>query len=134
MAEYFAAWVQSWIHYKTWLVENIGLTNDALHVHGALLIVCVSALCLRIRPDNIICWIIVMVAELFNEYADIRGVAPGEATINAGLHDIYNTMFWPTILVIFGRLLFPPRMKIVKPEMLILSDSADQSFEQPPTI
>lgn len=120
MTEYLAAWIQSWIQYKTWLVENVGLTNDALHVHGALLIVCVSALFLRIRPDNIICWLIVMVAELFNEYADIRGVAPGEATMNAGLHDIYNTMFWPTILVIFGRLLFPPRTKILRPEPPIL--------------
>jgi hypothetical protein len=57
------------------------------------------------------CWLIVFLAELFNEYADLRGSAPGEATMDAALHDIYNTMFWPTVILILGRFLFP-RKKI----------------------
>jgi len=32
-------------------------------------------------------------AELFNEYAALRGRAKGEATLNASLHDLSNTMF-----------------------------------------
>jgi hypothetical protein len=27
--------------------------------------------------------------------------------MDAALHDIYNTMFWPTVILILGRLLFP---------------------------
>ena len=69
---------ERWIGYKMWLIEKVGLTNDAMHVHGSLLILCVSAIVLRRRPDSIWCWILVFIAELFNEYADLRGLAPGE--------------------------------------------------------
>jgi hypothetical protein len=102
---------EHWVSYKIWLIETVGLTNDAMHVHGSLLILCVSALVLRRRPDSLWCWLIVFIAELFNEYADLRGSAPGEATMDAALHDIYNTMFWPTVILILGRFLFP-RKKI----------------------
>ncbi len=111
MSAHLLYWAKIWIGYKTWLVENIGLTNDALHVHGSLLILMVSAIILRRRPDSIWCWLIVLIAELFNEYADMRGFAPGEDTIDASMHDIYNTMVWPTIILILGRFLFPPRKK-----------------------
>lgn len=99
--------VEHWVNYKIWLIEAVGLTNDAMHVHGALLILCVSAILLRRRPDSLWCWLAVVAAELFNEYADLRGAAPDEATMGAALHDIYNTMFWPTVILIFGRVLFP---------------------------
>ena len=98
---------EHWVSYKFWLIETVGLTNDAMHVHGSLLILFVSALVLRRRPDSLWCWLIVFIAELFNEYADLRGAAPGEATMDAALHDIYNTMFWPTVILILGRFLFP---------------------------
>jgi len=98
---------EHWVSYKIWLIDTVGLTNDAMHVHGALLILCVSAILLRRRPDSLWCWLIVLLAELFNEYADLRGAAPGEATMDAALHDIYNTMFWPTVILILGRFLFP---------------------------
>lgn len=102
---------EHWVSYKIWLIETVGLSNDAMHIHGSLLILCVSALILRRRPDSLWCWLIVFVAELFNEYADFRGSAPGVATIDAALHDIYNTMFWPTVILILGRFLFPRRKK-----------------------
>ena len=98
---------EHWVSYKFWLIETVGLTNDAMHVHGSLLILCVSALVLRRRPDSLWCWLVVFIAELFNEYADLRGAAPGEATMDAALHDIYNSMFWPTLILILGRFLFP---------------------------
>ena len=73
-------------------------------------------------------------AELFNEYADLRGQAPGEATLNASLHDLYNTMFWPTIILLMGRFLFPRK----KPEKVLdlaqSSDLADQPLEQAATV
>lgn len=120
-----------WIGYKTRLVEYVGLTNDAMHVHGSLLILLVSAIMLRRRPDSIWCWLIVFAAELFNEYADLKGLAPGEASIDASLHDLYNTMFWPTVFVVLGRFLFPPRKKEPKSADAVSSDFANQAFEQP---
>jgi hypothetical protein len=121
---------ERWIGYKTWLIEAIGLSNDAMHVHGALLILCLSAVVLRRRPDSVWCWLIVLSAELFNEYADLRGQAPGEATLNASLHDLYNTMFWPTMLLILGRVLLPRKKATFVGSASISSDLPHQPLEQ----
>ena len=121
---------EHWVSYKIWLIETVGLTNDAMHVHGSLLILCVSALVLRRRPDSPCCWLIVCIAELFNEYADLRGAAAGEATIDAALHDVYNTMFWPTVLLILGRALFPREQATPVSPAAISSDLPHQPLEQ----
>ncbi len=121
---------EHWVSYKIWLIETVGLTNDAMHVHGSLLILCVSALVLRRRPDSPWCWLIVFIAELFNEYADLRGAAAGEATIDAALHDVYNTMFWPTMLLILGRVLFPRKKATPVSPAAISSDLPHQPLEQ----
>ncbi len=122
--------VEHWVSYKIWLIDTVGLTNDAMHVHGALLILCVSAILLRRRPDSPWCWLSVFLAELFNEYADLRGAAPGEATIDAALHDIYNTMFWPTVILILGRFLFPRKNRDVVNPAAPSSDLPQQPLEQ----
>ena len=122
--------VEHWVSYKIWLIDTVGLTNDAMHVHGALLILCVSAILLRRRPDSLWCWLIVLLAELFNEYADLRGAAPGEATLDAALHDIYNTMFWPTLILILGRFLFPRKNGDVVNPAAPSSDLPQQPREQ----
>lgn len=122
-----------WIGQKLRLIEAVGLTNDAMHIHGSLLILFGSALLLRRRADSIWCWLIVFFAELFNEYADLKGLAPGEATIDAAMHDIYNTMLWPTVIVVFGRLLFP-RKNDAKDYITASGDLTDQPFEKPTAI
>lgn len=128
---YFA---ERWIGYKTWLIEAIGLSNDAMHVHGALLILCLSAVILRRRPDSLWCWLIVLSAELFNEYADLRGQAPGEATLNASLHDLYNTMFWPTVILILGRFLFRRNKPEKAASTQRSSDLENKPLEQSATV
>jgi di/tricarboxylate transporter len=120
-----------WIGYKTQLIGFVGLTNDAMHVHASLLILLLSAAVLRRRPDSIWCWLIVFIAELFNEYADLKGLAPGEASIRASIHDLYNTMFWPTIMLILGRFIFPPNAKEPVPPADESGDFANESLEEP---
>jgi hypothetical protein len=126
-----------WIGYKTWLINHIGLTNDAMHVHFAFLILIMTAVLIRKRPDSFLPWLVVLLAELFNEYADLTGNAPGEGTIKASLHDIYNTMFWPTMLLLFGRWLFPRSKQEAKPEENS-GDLADEAFhdssKEPPPV
>ena len=134
MQERWQQLAELWIGYKTRLVEFVGLTHDAMHVHGSILILLLSAIILRRRPDSIWCWLIVLAAELFNEFADLKGLAPGEASIDASVHDLYNTMLWPTVFVLLGRFLFPPRA--VAPTSLAddtddSGDFSDQPFEQP---
>ncbi len=134
MNEKLQALAEVWIGYKVRLIEFVGLTNDAMHIHGSILILFVSAIILRQRPDSIFCWLIVLVAELFNEFADLKGLAPGEASIDASIHDLYNTMFWPTVIVILGRLLFPQPRKEQSPDNYQSSDFADQTLEKPTPI
>jgi cell shape-determining protein MreD len=86
---------------------------------------------LRRRPDSIWCWLIVFAAELFNEYADLKGLAPGEASMDASIHDLYNTMLWPTVILILGRFLFPPRRKALNAATEQSGNFADQALEQP---
>lgn len=130
MQEKLQQLAELWIGYKVRLVEFVGLTNDAMHVHGSILILFLSAIILRRRPDSIWCWLIVFAAELFNEYADLKGLAPGEASIDASIHDLYNTMLWPTVILTLGRFLFPPRKKALKATTEHSGDFADQTLEQ----
>ena len=134
MNEKLQSLAELWIGYKTRLAEFVGLTADAMHVHSSILILFVSAIILRRRPDSIWCWLIVFAAELFNEYADLEGFAPGEATVDAAVHDLYNTMFWPTIILVLGRFLFPPREKKLEPANDDSRDLADEPLEQPTSV
>ena len=129
MQDYLQQLAAYWIGYKMRLVETVGLTNDAMHIHGSLLILFGSAMILRRRPDSVWCWLIVLLAELFKEYADLQGQAPGETTIDAAMHDLYNTMFWPTIILILGRFMFP-RAKKSDAKTDRSGDFADQPFKQ----
>ena len=129
MQDYLQQLSEYWIGYKIRLLDAVGLTNDAMHIHGSLLILFGSAIILRRRPDSVWCWLIVLVAELFNEYADLHGQGPGKATINAAMHDLYNTMFWPTIILILGRFMFP-RAKKSDAKTDRSGDFADQPFKQ----
>ena len=131
MNEKLQALAEVWIGYKVRLIEFVGLTNDAMNIHGSILILFVSAIILRRRPDSILCWIIVLAAELFNEFADLKGLAPGEASIDASIHDLYNTMFWPTVILILGRFLFPQQRKAQSRNNYRSSDLADQTLEKP---
>ena len=118
---------------KIWLYQNLGVHDDALHVHLSLVILFGAALILRRRADSIWCWLVVFFAQLLNEYADITGDAAGEGTVKAAFEDFYTTLFWPTIILLFGRLLFP-KPPVMKATGTDSSDLPDQSFKQPPSV
>lgn len=134
MQEILQQLAERWIAYKIRLIDYVGLTNDAMHIHMSLLLLFVSAIVLRRRPDSLWCWLVVLGAEMFNEYADLSGSATGEASIEAALHDLYNTMFWPTIIVVLGRFLFPRRLAVTPPDSSASSNLPDQPFKESATI
>jgi hypothetical protein len=45
------------------------------------------------------------------------------------MHDLYNTMFWPTIILLLGRFMFP-RAKESDAKTDRSGDFADQPFKQ----
>lgn len=104
MQPYIDLCVHYWLAFKMWLSPHVGLTNDAIHLHVGFLILFGSAFLLRRPPYSIWCWLIIFMAECVNESIDYIYRTPGEDSVNAGLHDLANTMFWPTMILLFGRL------------------------------
>jgi len=101
----------------------VNVSPDALHIHVSLLILFAVALLLRRRPDNWLPWLVLLLLDLVNEANDIlhHSMRVPLDDRAAALHDLLNTMFWPTIILLFGRVLFPPaRTPVLQPP------SADQ--------
>lgn len=99
-----------------WLKQDIvgltGLTRDALHVHIGLGLMLAAAALLKGR-HVLRAWLFVLTAELLNEATELSGAFPdpSEGDWSGSLHDIANTMFWPTLVLVAVRLglvrLFP---------------------------
>lgn len=97
----FVAYGPRWGAVKDWLVARTGLTHDALHVHASLAIFVACAIVLRRRRRWWLAWLAVFILELGNETLDMSG-GGDESTLAASIHDIKNTMVWPTILLLIG--------------------------------
>jgi hypothetical protein len=86
-----------------------GLERDALHVYAAVIIQLGSAAILRRTVASPWPWLIVLVFALANEYLDMQNdnlVEDWEKA--AALHDLWNTMLLPTLLLLVAR--FAPRL------------------------
>lgn len=90
---------------KTDLVQVLGLSRDALHVHLGLLIMLLAMLVLRKSPASRVPWLCVLALELLNEVLDLLHWHGGELNLSAlgGLKDIINTMLWPTVILLLAR-------------------------------
>ncbi len=131
--------------FKTFLIQESGLDKDALHIYAGMTIFLIMRLLWRWRGGWFIAWLSALALALCVEWIDIqaRETAPDYLKPDPEhWHDVWNTMFWPTILLLFGRWLQP------KPESEIESsaeplaaekdelsgDLADQSFKETPSI
>lgn len=95
---------ERWAQYKLMLGDQLGLSPDVLHLHAGMLVLCLAALALRRSPLSWRPWLVLFVLECGNELADLMldGMGSPEATLGAGLHDLVNTMFAPTLLLLVG--------------------------------
>ena len=85
---------------KLWVVEWSGLSKDALHVHLALVTFLAVGVAAKRPLSSFVPWISVLVLQATNEVLDY--LLPWRPTDWAmqSLHDMANTMFWPTALLI----------------------------------
>lgn len=99
---------QQW---KTEVIDVTGLAKDALHVHIGLLVFVLVRLCWRWRGGWLIAWLAALAFALGGEWLDLRAEqAGGSIPPDADhWHDIWNTMLWPTLLLLVGRWLQPRR-------------------------
>ncbi len=90
---------------KLFLVSITGLSKDALHVHVGLGTMFGSAMIFRREFRSFLPWLVVLMAavcgEMFDMYDDLR--SPGYWQWDLSVHDIANTLFWPTVLLLVAR-------------------------------
>jgi hypothetical protein len=121
--------------FKIDMIKATGLSKDALHIYFGLSLFVVVRLCWRWRGGWILAWLAVLAMALGVEWLDLRmetlkfNIRPDDEH----WHDIWNTLFWPTVLLLVGHWLQPkPRIK-VEPEE-VSGDLADQPFEHTPPV
>lgn len=91
---------------KGWLVDHIGLARDALHIYVALGLFFGACWLLRRPVRSWKPWAVVLVAALGGEAWDLRDsiVYRTPVDLAANWHDIWNTLFWPSVIVLLARL------------------------------
>jgi hypothetical protein len=112
---------------KLLLIEGSGLAKDALHVYFGLALFLAVRLAWRWRFGWLLAWLAALALAVGAEWLDLRGegLVGAMQPDSAHWHDIWNTMFWPTVLAIFGRWLHP-RPKAPEP----VATSADEGAER----
>ena len=90
---------------KQLIVLTVGLSRDALHVYVGLAVLLVMALVLRKQLSSLIPLGIVCFVAILGEVVDIRDDLStiGYWRLGASMHDIVNTVFWPTVLTMFHK-------------------------------
>jgi hypothetical protein len=90
---------------KTWLIELVGLSKDALHIYVGLTVFLLTALVFRLplrdwRPLAAV-FLVAVVGEIWDLF---ERLGPGDRPFwAANWHDIWNTMFWPLVLFLLAR-------------------------------
>ena len=90
---------------KQSIVLTVGLSRDALHIYVGLAVLLVMAFALRKHLSSLIPLAIVFLVAVIGEIVDIRDdlVTRGYWRLGASVHDMVNTVFWPTVLTMFHK-------------------------------
>ena len=90
---------------KLAIVEALDLSKDALHIYVGLSVFLLTVLVLRRSVRSLLPWLAVVVVacagELLDAIDDTRSL--GHWRWTASVHDIINTLFWPTALSLLAR-------------------------------
>jgi hypothetical protein len=121
---------------KVQIIADTSLAKDALHVHIGLAIFIAVRLFTALlgwrRAGWLIAWLFALSAALGGEWLDYRAEQAGGAIVpdTEHWHDIWNTMLWPTVLLIIGPWLAP---RTRKPRALdaVEADASSEDVEQP---
>jgi hypothetical protein len=91
---------------KLEIMASVGLSKDALHVYVGLTVFLIALYLLRRRPRSLIPLLVVALIAVLGEIVDARDDVRslGNWRWRASLHDVWNTLFWPSVLWTFVRL------------------------------
>lgn len=90
---------------KLAIVSTIELSKDALHIYVGLAVLLIAAVVLRKPLQSIVPWLLVLALAVIGELADMRDdiLSLGYWRWGASVHDILNTLFWPSVLLLLAR-------------------------------
>jgi cell shape-determining protein MreD len=90
---------------KLMLLDLFGLGKDALHIYVGMTVFLATALVFRLPLRDWRPLAAVFLAAVAGEILDLfESLAPNERpSWRANWHDIWNTMFWPTLLCLLSR-------------------------------
>lgn len=111
---------------KVSVIAGSGLSKDALHVYFGMALFLAVRLAWRRRGGWLAAWLAVLAMACGGEWLDMTAEA-GKSAIQpdaAHWHDIWNTIFWPTALLLVGRWLQP------QPGASDLGENAERRLEQ----
>lgn len=91
---------------KLMIVDIFDLSKDALHIHIGLGLFCIICVARPHLKKTIIPLLIVAGVACLGEILDMRDDMQsfGYWRWEASLHDIVNTLFWPTLMTLYFRL------------------------------
>ena len=117
---------------KVSVIEATGLDKDALHIYFGLTLFLVVRLLWRRRGGWVIAWLAVLAMACGGEWLDLNAEI-SRSSIQpdaAHWHDIWNTMFWPTVLLLVGRWLQPRPDTPAEPAEAMSGEDAERRLEQ----
>ena len=117
---------------KVSVIDASGLAKDALHIYFGLALFLAVRLVWRWRGGWLVAWLAVLAMACGGEWLDMTAEA-GRSAIQpdpAHWHDIWNTMFWPTILLLVGRWLQPKAKPAADAPEPASGEDAERGLEQ----
>jgi hypothetical protein len=90
---------------KLAIVAATGLSKDTLHVYVGLSVFLVVAAASKRSIASWTPWLAVLLVALLGEAVDMRDdlMSVGHWRWAASLHDVLNTVFWPSVLLLLAR-------------------------------
>ena len=118
---------------KLSVIEATGLGKDALHIYFGMALFLAVRFAWRGRGGWVAAWLAVLIMACGGEWLDLI-LENSKAAVQpdaAHWHDIWNTMFWPTVLLFIRRWLQPQRAapNASGPDRF-LGEDAERGFEQ----
>lgn len=92
-------------NFKVEVIEITGLSRDALHIYVGLGVLLIAAGLLRRPLHSVVPWLLVLAVACVGELGDMHDNISGMGfwMWEASLHDLLNTLFWPTVLCALAR-------------------------------
>lgn len=117
---------------KVSVIEASGLDKDALHIYFGLALFLFIRLVWRWRGGWLVAWLAVFAMACGGEWLDMTAEV-SRSSIQpdaAHWHDIWNTMFWPTVLLLVGRWLQPEAKDTPAISDEVSGENAERGLEQ----